>query len=67
VANGGNLNALRDSICRGRINRVEVPYVITIMNYSRMGATGKGIADDFVTLIKELHASGCAVDVEVQG
>ena len=63
---GRNFNALRDSICAGRINSVEVPYVITIVNYSRVGLAARGMVDDFIALIKELHESGCAVDVEVQ-
>jgi RNAse (barnase) inhibitor barstar len=63
---GRNFNALRDSICAGQINSVEVPYVITITHYAGMGLEGKRIADLFIDLIKELHESGCPVDIEIE-
>jgi len=63
---GHNFNALRDSICGGRINKIEVPYLVKIKNFSSIGQGARSVAQDFVQLIKELHNSGCPVDIEVQ-
>jgi RNAse (barnase) inhibitor barstar len=62
---GRNFNALRDGIAVGQINKIEVPYLIRILNYSRMGDQLKPLASDFVALINELRAGGCAVEIEV--
>jgi RNAse (barnase) inhibitor barstar len=63
---GRNLNALRDSISVGRINEIEVPYLIRIRNYSSIGPEAKSLAGDFVSFIEELHDSGCPVDIETE-
>jgi RNAse (barnase) inhibitor barstar len=63
---GHNFNALRDSIVTGHINRIEVPYCLKVKNYASIGAGAKNMADNFVQLIKELHESGCPVDIEVE-
>jgi RNAse (barnase) inhibitor barstar len=63
---GRNFNALRDSIAFGGINKIEVPYLIRIKNYSSIGEEAKSIARDLVGLIKELRGSGCAVDITVE-
>jgi RNAse (barnase) inhibitor barstar len=63
---GHNFNALRDSISVGRINEIEVPYLIRIRNYASIGPEAKSMARDFVELIKELHQSSCPVDVEIE-
>lgn len=63
---GHNFNALRDSICGGQINKIEVPYLVKIKNFSSIGQGARSAAQNFVQLIKELHNSGCPVDIEVQ-
>jgi RNAse (barnase) inhibitor barstar len=63
---GRNFNALRDSICTGRINKIEVPYLIKIKNYASIGVGARGAADDFVDLIRELRESGCPVDIQIE-
>jgi RNAse (barnase) inhibitor barstar len=63
---GRNLNALRDSISVGRINELEVPYLIRIRNYSSIGPEAKTMAGNFVRFIGELHESGCPVEIEIE-
>lgn len=63
---GRNFNALRDSISGGRINKIEVPYIIRLKNYSLVGPGARNMAKDFVALIKELRESGCHVDISVE-
>ncbi len=62
---GRNFNALRDSIVTGRINKIELPYVVRIKNYASIGAEAKIFAADFVKFFKELHESGSPVDIEI--
>ena len=50
----------------GQINKIEVPYLVKIENFSSIGQGARGVAQDFVQLIKELHNSGCPVNIEVQ-
>jgi len=63
---GRNFNAVRDSIAVGRINRVEVPYLIRIKNYTSMGSAAKSVTQDFVEMIKKLQDSGCPVDIAIE-
>ena len=63
---GRNFNALRDSICTGSINAVEVPYTLVITNYKQTGSAAKKMADDFIDLIRELRDSGCDVDIRLE-
>lgn len=63
---GRSFNAVRDSICARRINKLEIPYLIRLKNYSLVGAGAKSIAEEFIDLIKRLHDSGYAVNVEVE-
>ena len=63
---GRNFNALRDSIAVGRINQIELPYVIKIKHYGSVGLGAKKTAADFVLLVKELRESGCAVDIQTE-
>ena len=63
---GRNFNAVREGIAVGRINSLEVPYSINITNYASIGAGAREAAWSFVQLIKDLHASGCPVDVETE-
>ncbi|HVA17742.1 MAG TPA: barstar family protein [Candidatus Dormibacteraeota bacterium] len=63
---GRNFNALRDGIATGRINKIEVPYLIRIKNYDSVGTEAKTMAAGFVQLIKDLRKSGCPVDIEIE-
>ncbi|MGH9687871.1 MAG: barstar family protein [Candidatus Acidiferrales bacterium] len=63
---GHNFNALRDSIATGRINKIDVPYLIRLTNYSSIGPGAKGATDGFIGLIKQLHSSGCPVGINVE-
>lgn len=63
---GRNFNALRDSIAGGKINRIELPYLIRIKNASSVKPAAKLMLRDFVELIKELRDSGCAVDIVLE-
>ena len=60
---GRNFNALIDSIETGQINAIEVPYHIVIRNYDRIGSGAIKIATDFVSLIGEIKARGCPVEI----
>jgi RNAse (barnase) inhibitor barstar len=51
---GRNLNALRDSIAGGRINQIELPYVIHISGYATMKPEVRKTVDIFADLIREL-------------
>jgi RNAse (barnase) inhibitor barstar len=63
---GRNFNALRDSISVGRINTIEVPYLLRINNFSSIWPGARSVAEDFVRLINELHNSGCPVDIKTE-
>jgi RNAse (barnase) inhibitor barstar len=63
---GRNFNALRESIAEGQVNDINVPYLIRLKNYSLIGPGARGIATDFIELIKQLRESGCAVDISVE-
>ncbi len=63
---GRNFNAVRDSIYTGGINKIEIPYLIKILNYGSIGARVRKITDDFIALIKEMQKSGCPVEIEVE-
>ncbi len=66
IWHGHNLNALRDSICVGRINKIDLPYSIRIKNYALIGTAAKKMAADFVQLVKELKESGCPVEITLE-
>jgi RNAse (barnase) inhibitor barstar len=63
---GRNFNALRDSIGGGRINKVEVPYLIKLKNFASINAEAKPMAVDFIELIKGLRESGIPVDINIE-
>jgi RNAse (barnase) inhibitor barstar len=63
---GRNFNALRDSIAAGSINAVEVPYRLVIENYDSIDAGARKMTDDFISLVHELAASGCPVEIRVE-
>ncbi len=60
---GRNFNALRDSIARGRINDVELPYTIHISGLDKMPTEARETVKDFYDLIKELRSEGYQVDI----
>lgn len=64
---GRNFNALRDSIARGSINAVEVPYRLVIKDYDKIALPAGEMADDFIALIRELAAKGCPVEIGAEG
>ena len=63
---GRNFDALRDSIVTGRINRIEVPYSITIKNFASISENVKEMATDFIALIREFRDEGCPIDVRIE-
>ena len=63
---GRNFNALRESITQSGINAVQAPYMIRVKNYSSLGDGARVAARDFIDLIRELHESGCPVDIVVE-
>lgn len=63
---GRNFNALRDSIATGHVNKIEIPYVIKIKNFRAIGTGAADMVGEFVRLIRELRATGCPVDIELQ-
>jgi RNAse (barnase) inhibitor barstar len=64
---GRNLDALEDSISGGSINQVEVPYRLIITSYARIGPDAKAMADRFISLVHELAADGCPVEIRIEG
>ena len=63
---GRNFNALRDSVCNGQINKIEIPYLVRLKNFSSIGPGVRRVAEDFVSLIKEIRDAGCPVDIVVE-
>ena len=63
---GRNFNALNDSMARGGINAVEVPYRIVIRNYDKVPAGSLPMVRDFVQLISEISARGCPVEIRIE-
>ena len=63
---GRNFDALIDSIEKGEINAVEVPYCIVIQNYDKIGIGARKIVSDFIDLIAEIAARGCPVQIRTQ-
>jgi len=64
---GRSFNALRDSIATGSINAVEIPYRLVISNYDKIAPSAKQMADDFISLIRDLAAEGCPVEIRTEG
>ena len=63
---GRNFNALRDSIAGGDVNRVELPYRIVIDGFDHMGESARHMANDLISLLRELKEEGHSVDVVVR-
>ncbi|MGA8429398.1 MAG: barstar family protein [Candidatus Sulfotelmatobacter sp.] len=64
-SHGRNFDALIDSIEKGQINAIEVPYRLVIHSYDSIGSEARKMANDFVDLIHELAARGCRVEIVV--
>jgi RNAse (barnase) inhibitor barstar len=63
---GRNFDALNDSIATGAINKVEVPYRVTIRNARKMGSDSAAFVKDFSGLIQHLQSNGCPVALVVK-
>ena len=63
---GRNFNALIDSIEKGDINAIEVPYRLIIKHRDSVGVGAEQMVTDFVDLIREIAASGCPVEIVVE-
>jgi RNAse (barnase) inhibitor barstar len=63
---GRNFNTLIDSIQKGDINSIEVPYRLVIKHYDCIAIGAKKMADDFVDLIREITGRGCPVEIVVE-
>jgi RNAse (barnase) inhibitor barstar len=63
---GRNFIALNDSTGTGKINRIEAPDRLVIQNHDLIQIGARKMTDDFITLIRELKARGCDVDVRVE-
>ncbi|MGB7624650.1 MAG: barstar family protein, partial [Terriglobia bacterium] len=64
---GRNFNALRDSMISGCINKVELPYTISISGINSAAPEVQRLVKDFCSLIKEFRAEGCDVDISCVG
>jgi RNAse (barnase) inhibitor barstar len=60
---GKNLDALRDSVGAGQINRIEVPYRLVLKNYARVRPAVRADAEDFIDVIRTLAAEGVPVEI----
>ncbi len=63
---GRNFDALIDSIEKGDINAIEVPYKLIIKHRDSVGAGAEKTVADFVDLIREIGARGCPVEIGVE-
>ena len=63
---GRNFDALRDSIEVGQINSVEIQYCVVIRNYAQIGPGAMKTAADFISLIEEMKARTCQVEIRVE-
>jgi RNAse (barnase) inhibitor barstar len=63
---GKNLDALCDSIRRGGINKIEVPYQLVFKNYTKVHPAVKAKADSFAQVIRELANEGVPVGIQIR-
>lgn len=63
---GKNFNALHDSIVTGQINRVGVPYILSIQGISSANSEVRLFVRDLVDLISKFEAQGCPVAIRVE-
>jgi RNAse (barnase) inhibitor barstar len=59
---GRNFNALRDSITGGKINKIELPYTISISGIREAPPEVQALVRDFCDLIKEFRSEGYDVN-----
>lgn len=60
---GLNFNALIDSIQTGRINSIEVPYKIVVMNSAKAASAAQTILSEFAQLVDEMQSNGCPISL----
>jgi RNAse (barnase) inhibitor barstar len=60
---GRNFNALRDSIITGQINRIELPYKISIDEISKTPLDVQELVRDFCDLIGEIRSEGYQIEI----
>ena len=63
---GRNLDALNDSIANCEINKIEVPYRISILNFDLIGAGARKMAADFVDLVRDIKTRGVPVEIDIR-
>jgi ribonuclease inhibitor len=63
---GRNFDALIDSIEKGDINTIEVPYKLIITHGDSIGAGAQEMVTDLVDLIHEIGARGCPVEIVME-
>jgi hypothetical protein len=63
---GKNFQALYDSIVTGQINRMEVPYILSIQGISSAKPEVRLFVRDLVDLISKFEAQGCPVGIRVE-
>jgi len=63
---GKNLNAIRDSIASGQINKIEVPYRLVFTNYASLSGELKQVTDFFIEAVSDLKKEGISVDVRIE-
>jgi RNAse (barnase) inhibitor barstar len=59
---GRNFNALKDSIITGHINKIELPYTISISGIGKTPPEVRNLVRDFCSLVEKFKASGYVVD-----
>jgi hypothetical protein len=64
VWHGHNLDAINDSFTNGKINRVNPPFVISILCCDQMGPQARAMVVRFCDHIDGLHAEGHQVWAE---
>jgi RNAse (barnase) inhibitor barstar len=63
---GKNLNAIRDSIGGGQINKIEVPYRLVFKNYDTLSSDLKQKTDFFIEVVSDMAKEGIPVEVRIE-
>ena len=63
---GRNMDALRDSIAAGQVNKIEVPYRLVVKKTAGIGSAAKTALEEFVKLVRELTAEDCPIEIRVE-
>lgn len=63
---GRIFDALIDSIQTGRINSVEVPYQIRVINSVKAGPASQAVLSKFGELVSHMQSNGCPVSLTLQ-